>query len=140
MPIRLYCKDAPLGQEQAEAIFEEVRARTAMPDDDVTVRCVSEDEVRELNVKYMKKDAPTNVLTFSYEGEHDIALCAKVAKSEAKQRALSYGNYFALLIVHALLHASGMDHERSEAQRQLMNEMEEAVLASLDFDAVTLEH
>ena len=56
-------------------------------DAEITVRIVSEEEGRELNKSYRKKDYATNVLTFDYAQEPvvmaDLVLCAPVVAREA---------------------------------------------------------
>ena len=56
--------------------------------DHVNLIFVGERRMQTLNNKYLKKDKPTNVLTFIYKEKEiiygDIILCPKVINSEAK--------------------------------------------------------
>ena len=129
------CKDFPLTEKELQSLWHMARDRSNMPDDDVAMRCVSADEIQRLNKEYRNKDAPTNILTFSYapEGEHDIALCLEVARSEAHARAIAIRDYVALLVVHGLLHVCGMDHEESKESEITMQEKEREVLLACGF-------
>ncbi len=110
--------------------------RHALTDDaEITVRIVGEEEGRELNKSYRKKDYATNVLTFEYEQEPvvvaDLVLCAPVVAREAKEQGKTLAAHYAHLLVHGTLHAQGWDHETSEADAEEMEAYEVAILAGL---------
>jgi len=149
MPIVLQCDTFPLSLEEVRRLWAETRAHQDFLDEQVSVRCVSEDEIRRLNKEYRDRDAPTNVLTFSYgdvgeatelpEGaEHDVALCLSVAEREAAQRSVELRDYVALLLVHALLHVAGMDHERSAAEERASRAAEQVILEQSGFMSQSL--
>jgi probable rRNA maturation factor len=108
------------------------------PDETVTVRCVNRAAIQALNKQYRGHDEPTNVLTFSYDGQHDIALCVEVAATEATARQLSIRDHVAHLLVHAFLHATGLDHERSVRQSDQARQAEEHILRRAGFEATNL--
>ena len=141
MPVVLQCEEFALTNEEANRIWQETIAYRSFSNDKVIVRCVSETEIQQLNSKYRKKDAPTNVLTFSYdEGEHDIALCLAIARQEAQERGADIRDYVALLLVHAFLHATDMDHERSQHEEEEMQTAEKYILEASGFSSLTLFH
>ncbi len=110
--------------------------RHALTDDaEITVRIVGEEEGRELNKSYRKKDYATNVLTFDYAQEPvvmaDLVLCAPVVACEAKEQGKTLAAHYAHLLVHGTLHAQGWDHETSEADAEEMEAYEVAILAGL---------
>ena len=110
--------------------------RHALTDDaEITVRIVGEEEGRELNKSYRKKDYATNVLTFDYAQEPvvmaDLVLCAPVVAREAKEQGKTLAAHYAHLLVHGALHAQGWDHETSEADAEEMEAYEVAILAGL---------
>jgi probable rRNA maturation factor len=110
--------------------------RHALADDaEITVRIVGEDEGRELNKSYRKKDYATNVLTFDYAQEPvvmaDLVLCAPVVAREAKEQGKTLAAHYAHLLVHGTLHAQGWDHETSEADAEEMEAYEIDILAEL---------
>lgn len=94
------------------------RARVA-----IVVRVVDESESAAFNKRYRGKSGPTNVLSFSY-GENptqdlgDIVICAPLAVREAKENNKKIKDHWAHLLVHAILHLRGYDHEHeSDAAR-----------------------
>ena len=102
----------------------------------LTVRIVDGDEGRMLNRRYRRRDYATNVLTFSYQ-QHpvvlaDLVLCAPVVEREAREQGIELTAHYAHLLVHGVLHAQGMDHERVRDAKR-MQAREAAVLGALGF-------
>lgn len=146
MPVEIVSNDLPLSAGQIERLWKEVSIYTNTSDEVVAIRAVSPEEIRTLNSTYRSKDKPTNVLTFSYPavagtsegGEHDVAICLSVAGEEAKERNMDMATYVALLLVHAFLHAKGMDHERSPKEALSTQEAEKAILQASGFTGLSL--
>ncbi|PUE06222.1 rRNA maturation RNase YbeY [Limnohabitans sp. T6-5] len=110
--------------------------RHALADDaEITVRIVGDEEGRELNKSYRKKDYATNVLTFDYAQNPvvmaDLVLCAPVVAKEAKEQGKTLAAHYAHLLVHGSLHAQGWDHETSDADAEEMEAYEIEILAGL---------
>jgi probable rRNA maturation factor len=104
----------------------------------ITVRVVGEEEGRQLNLAYRKKDHATNVLTFSYPQEEpelqaDVVLCAPVVAREAHSQNVQIQAHYVHLIIHGTLHAQGYDHE-TEAQAHVMEFLETQTMLKLGFD------
>ncbi|MDP3997880.1 MAG: rRNA maturation RNase YbeY [bacterium] len=130
----------PLTLVEANTLWQAVVGEMGCTDDLVTVVVVKKEEARKLNKQYRGLDRATNVLTFSYdEGEHDVALCDQIAKEEAKEHGMSWRDYMAWLLVHAFLHAAGMDHERSLTEAELTRERERNILQQCGYKAVLSE-
>ncbi|MBI1833666.1 MAG: rRNA maturation RNase YbeY [Candidatus Andersenbacteria bacterium] len=127
-----------LTPSEVERLWQEVRKACEYPDDEVAVRCVSEEEIKKLNTKYRKKNHATNILTFTYDEQHDIALCLSVAEEESREQEVALRDYVALLLVHAFLHATGMDHERSEEEAENTEDLETTILSKSGFSAISL--
>lgn len=111
--------------------------------DVVCVRCASLQDITKLHARYRGKNSPTNVLTFSYTDtvpyEHDIVLCMDVAKKEAQDRGIPLRDYTALLIVHGMLHAVGLDHERSQEEDTKTKNLEREILSECGFVSAALK-
>lgn len=138
MSCNLVCAQSPLSSEAVRGLWDALLVR--FPDkknDDVSIRCVSLQEITDFNLRYRGKSSPTNILTFSYTDaaphEHDIALCLDIAEHEAKLRGVALRDYTALLLVHAMLHAAGLDHEKSPEEDTKVRELEEEVLSECGF-------
>jgi probable rRNA maturation factor len=88
-------------------------------------------KARRLNRDYRGQDHATNILTFSYTQaptlSADLLLCMPVIKAEARQQGKRPDHHAAHLIVHGVLHASGMDHQRKR-DADAMEWLEAAIL------------
>ncbi len=99
----------------------------------ITLRIVGDDEGRELNRAYRKKNYATNVLTFVYVENKfepligDIVLCANVVADEARQQRKKIHDHYAHLVTHGALHLQGYDHE-VDSDAELMEAREIALL------------
>ena len=131
-------------------IPHKVRHRTALPrhfvarcirhalalDAEITVRIVGEEEGRELNKGYRKKDYATNVLTFDYAQEPvvmaDLIICAPVIEQEAQEQGKALEAHYAHMLVHGTLHAQGWDHIKKK-EAEAMEAREREILAQLGF-------
>ena len=72
---------------------------------------VNDKKIREFNLKYRKKNKPTDVLSFPYgKGEGDIYISAETAEKQAKERGHSLNKELNILFIHGLLHLFGFDH------------------------------
>jgi probable rRNA maturation factor len=131
MSARLQCDAIVLPFKTVEALWQAVISRRNFPDDAVTIRCVSEEESARLNELYRNNPGSTNVLTFSYDNEHDIALCSSVVQREAEENGHEHKSYFAWVVVHAMLHATGMDHEVSDEEAAKMAQLEQEILTTV---------
>lgn len=73
-------------------------------------------ELRALNAKFRRKDKPTDVLSFP-SGEKkgflgDIAISVERAVDQALEFGHPVGDEIRILMLHGLLHLTGLDHER----------------------------
>ncbi len=101
----------------------------------ITVRLVDAEEGRSLNHDYRGKDYATNVLSFPYDTEPvicgDLVICVPVVEREAGEQGKALMAHYAHLVVHGVLHLQGYDHETSEADADLMEAKEAAILENL---------
>ena len=100
----------------------------------VTLRFVGKREGQTLNVLYRGKEYATNVLAFVYDAatriEGDVVLCAPVLRHEARTQHKTLADHCAHLVVHAMLHLQGYDHNNGRAARA-MEARETVILAAL---------
>ena len=102
----------------------------------VAILLADDETVRDLNHRFLGKNAATNVLAFPAApdlGEHlgDVALAFGVCSSEAEAQGKPLGDHLRHLVIHGVLHLLGYDH-RTDAQARRMETMERDLLASLD--------
>ncbi len=115
-------------------------AKAALAHDVIaTLRIVDEEEGRELNRDYRRKDYATNVLTFAYGAEEeggpltgDLVLCAPVVAREAAEQGKTLEAHYAHLTVHGLLHLQGYDHEKKR-EAVTMEAIESFIMKSLGY-------
>jgi len=91
--------------------------------------------VRDLNRRYRREDAPTNVLSFpaidNMHGElGDIALAFGVCESEARAQSKPLADHLRHLVIHGILHLLGYDHQ-DEAEASAMESLERELLARM---------
>jgi probable rRNA maturation factor len=107
---------------------------------EVTVRLVSEEESRTLNLDYRSKDRPTNVLSFAADLPDDlelpfigdIVICPAVLRREAAEQRKEIDSHWAHLTVHGVLHLLGYDHE-VDSDAAAMESLEVQILKGLGY-------
>jgi probable rRNA maturation factor len=126
--------DATL-KSAARAVFV-IAPPTAHGAYEVTVLLTDDAEMRDLNRAWRRKDAPTNVLSFS-AGDHtapgrlgDVVLAYETVSNEARNAGIAFADHVSHLVIHGLLHLLGFDHMNDdEAER--MESLERTALARL---------
>ncbi len=68
--------------------------------------------LQELNRRFRRKNAPTDVLSFLRDQGGDIAISAEIARANAGRYGHSSAAELKILILHGMLHLAGHDHER----------------------------
>lgn len=101
-----------------ERLLGELAARYRLPSPEVSLAFVGEQAIRTLNRKFMKKDRPTDVLSFPLgekgpDGKFylgDIVIAVPVAFRQARAKGHSLDRELRLLAIHGYLHLLGYDH------------------------------
>lgn len=97
----------------------------------ITAVLTNDKEIRALNHDFRGKKKPTNVLSFP-DGEKtagvthlgDIVLAFETITQEARAQKKTFGDHFAHLLLHGLLHVQGHDHQdEAEANRMEAKEI-----------------
>lgn len=96
-----------------------------MTERNIDLILVSKDTIQELNKIYRHKDSPTDVLSFPFDDmgfSHmplgSVAICVDFAQDFASYYKHSLEQEIALLLIHAILHLQGFDHEVDEGQHR----------------------
>lgn len=105
---------------------------------ELSLRIVSQAEIRELNRRYRQRDRVTNVLSFParlppdlpFRHLGDVVICADVVRQEAQEQSKSEEAHWAHMLVHGTLHLLGFDHE-TDSDALEMEGLETQVLARL---------
>jgi probable rRNA maturation factor len=98
--------------------------------------------IRDINRDYLKKDRPTNVISFAMqEGEGggvqpevlgDVVISAETAARDAFDAQISFESELYFLLLHGILHLLGYDHERgTQADAERMEAKEREIFSLL---------
>jgi probable rRNA maturation factor len=111
-------KKHPVRTKAFKRLLGGLSARYRLADPEVTLAFVGERAIRTLNRKFLKKDKPTDVLSFPlgekgadgkfYLGDIVIAVPVAFRQSRAKGHVLD--RELRLLAIHGFLHLLGYDH------------------------------
>ncbi len=131
--------------------------RTALSEEKIEEECeisvtlCSNEEITALNEEYMKREGPTDVLSFPmlsfdedrkiipesmvYDGGllvlGDIVISVERAESQAAQFGHSLMREVGFLTVHSMLHLLGYDHMK-EDEREIMQSKEKIILNEMN--------
>ena len=111
-------KKHPVRTRAFERLLGDLAKRYRLADPEVTLAFVGERAIRTLNRKFMKKDRPTDVLSFPLgdkgpDGKFylgDIVIAVPVAVRQARQKGHGLDRELRLLAIHGFLHLLGFDH------------------------------
>ena len=111
-------KPASLDLPALEAFAEVLLTRVARKKE-FHCRITNDAELQSLNNQFRGKDYPTDVLSFP-SGEPgslgDIALSLNRARAQARQFGHSVEDEIRILLLHAVLHLTGLDHETDSGE------------------------
>ncbi|MTI70888.1 MAG: rRNA maturation RNase YbeY [Firmicutes bacterium] len=107
---------------------------------EVSVSIVNNNEIKELNKKFRKKDTPTDVLSFPMIDDDiienqipilgDIVISAEKALEQSKEFNHSFKREISYLTAHSVFHLLGYDHSYEE-EKSIMREKEKSIMKSL---------
>jgi probable rRNA maturation factor len=104
-------------------------------DRDFSIFLTDDKTIAGLNLRCFGKDAPTNVISFSYpdsfrcELAGELIISVERAQEEAKAAGWPFPERLVALIIHGLLHALGYHHESGGAEARRMRHREKKLLA-----------
>ena len=98
----------------------------------VRIVLIDTETSRSINARFRKKRKPSNVLSFRYDSAYgEILLCAPIIRKEAYEKDNSYAFQMTWMIVHGMIHLSGLHHERSAVFEQRVMRLEQKILDML---------
>ena len=111
-------KKHPVRTKTFERLLGELSARYRLADPEITLAFVGERAIRTLNRKFLKKDRPTDVLSFPLgekgaDGKFylgDIVIAVPVAFRQSRAKGHGLDRELRLLAIHGFLHLLGYDH------------------------------
>ncbi|MDF3047271.1 MAG: metal-binding heat shock protein [Candidatus Midichloriaceae bacterium] len=132
----------------ASAALKLTKVFSCVDEVEFTINLSDDAELQNLNKEFMNNDYPTNVLSFpanevnalkhngysfleSYIG--DIAISFSRIQEEAIEQGKEFKNHYAHMVVHAILHLVGYDHQ-IESEANVMESLEIQALKTLGID------
>ncbi len=111
-------KKHPVRTKSFERLLSDLAAQYRLADPEVTLAFVGAKAIRTLNRRFMKKDRPTDVLSFPLgekgpDGKFylgDIVIAVPVAARQAREKSHGLDRELRLLAIHGYLHLLGYDH------------------------------
>ncbi len=77
----------------------------------LSVAYIGSTKIKELNLRYRKKNKPTNILSFALtKSSGELLLCPAVIKKELKKFDQNLPELMTFLIIHGMLHLKGYEH------------------------------
>ncbi len=96
--------------------------RLELPGTAVSLVILPDREMQDLNRRYRGMDAPTDVLSFAGTGDElgDIVIAGGVLTRQAQELGVSIAEELQRLVVHGILHLSGMDHNDADPEDPML--------------------
>jgi probable rRNA maturation factor len=114
------------GKTLRKACLKVMKAEGAPKDSILSLSAVHEDEIRELNWKYLEEDSPTDVLAFfmgedEFEGHllGDVIICPEFIEKEKGQYHVDAGRELEFVAAHGVLHLFGYEDRDEKAWRRM---------------------
>jgi len=112
----------PLELAPARAFLRRLDAVLQPPSGELNVLFCGDEEMRELNLTWLGKDRPTDVLSFPGGGATaegrvhlgDLAISLETASRQARRARRPLIREIETLLAHGLLHLLGFDHETDD--------------------------
>ena len=104
--------------DRLQHLLEELIRIYNIPNPEVTLALVNDKPIKDLNRKYMDKDAPTDVLSFPIrdtgpDGKYYLGdIIISVPYAARQSRSLGHGlqREVEFLVIHGMLHLKGFEH------------------------------
>ena len=103
----------------------------------VTVNFISSKDITFLNVKYLKHDNSTDIITFNYSGSNsdldgEIFISLDDCRNNARKFGVKFNEELVRLIIHGFLHLLGYN-DKSKSEKKEMLELQENLLNNCKF-------
>ncbi len=136
--LRNHQKALKIDSKGLKMILQEILNILSLSSYEVTVSIVSNKKIQQLNRQFRMKDYPTDVLSFPYlEADEilspvnsekilgDIVISAEKAGEQAAELGQSLKEELAFLMIHGVLHLTGMDHIKKPDEKRMIAKQQE---------------
>lgn len=140
--VRLHLNGVDPWEEELPGLEEELRRAVRLTLEaagepvagELSVTCLDETRIAELNREWLDREGPTDVLAFEMgdEGEllGDVYVCPAVARRAAAEEGVPFREELIRLAVHGTLHVLGHDHpEEGDRWSSPMFRLQEELVA-----------
>lgn len=127
-----------LNQKRIKKAAEHILGYLGIADHELSILLLDNKGITDLNKKYLGRNRPTNVISFSLnEGEYgdlnptilgDVVISVEKAHEQAEIKGTSLEGEIIFLLIHGILHLLGYDHEKKKAEQKKMENKEKEVL------------
>jgi len=133
--------DFPIDERFFEKVVQEILKNESEENSSLSVAFVKEEEIKKLNNKYLKKNKPTDVLSFPHNTDFlketknfkdslgEVVICPSVVEKNAQQLSVSIKRELSKMLIHGILHLLGYEHEKGEKRAEEMEKKENHYLS-----------
>ncbi len=102
---------------------------------ELSVTLLTQTEIRDLNLRHLDRDGPTDVLSFSLGEEGDLVgdvyVCPEQVAANAAVHGVSAREEALRVVIHGTLHTLGLDHPEEDRDSSAMFLLQERLLRSI---------
>lgn len=132
-----------LSKKKIKSITESAVTYLDLEDVSIAIILTDDEYITSVNKEYRHKDKATDVISFAYrenpfpevdsrcENLGDIYISLEKAQDQAKDYGVSFIDEMKRLIIHGILHLTGMDHEKSVEEAEMMRTREEELFNNI---------
>lgn len=146
MDIIISCRRVKVNRNRVKQVVRKILENIGCPDNaEIGIIFTDNEIIRELNKRYLKKDRPTDVLSFPifnpkisdlklfpFKLIGDVIISVEKAEWQAKSMNISLDEEIRRLLMHGILHLFGYEHENDRKKALQMKRKEEIMLRKLD--------
>ena len=124
----------PVGERRIKKIAENILNYLGIASNELSILFLDNRGITEINKKYLKRNRPTNVISFVLnEGEcrninpqvlGDVVISVEKAQEQAGINGTTLEEEISFLLIHGILHLLGYDHEKKGSEKEKMRKKE----------------
>jgi probable rRNA maturation factor len=125
-------KKIPIKVGEIKARGRKILNALGYPEAELSLVLLDDEEIAELNSRYLGRSGPTNVIAFPMqEGPHiginsdilgDVVISVETTTAEARENGYTPEEMFDFYLIHGILHLVGYDHTGSVEEAIRMEE------------------
>ncbi|OHB56661.1 MAG: rRNA maturation RNase YbeY [Planctomycetes bacterium RBG_13_44_8b] len=141
--INVSCRSVRFDRQKLADMLRSTSGRFGVKKAVINCAVLSDEEMKKINRKFLKKNSATDVISFDISDKDDleifdIAVNAEMAKRQAENRGLKPKYELALYFLHGLLHNLGFDDSTS-CKAAKMHKVEDQILQRFGYGIVYKE-